>query len=142
MSSYKRYQLPTIYSNGDVLILNTEKGILTRLAEQEIIEQQLLSDIEMYVIVELLENYPEYCPFEVLLSAHTNVALDKCRQQVLWALDEGTIDVVMRPVRNTVSRCRVKLRPFGIGITALLETGYTLTPLARKEARRVTAERY
>jgi hypothetical protein len=140
MGQYKRYHLPTIFSNGDVLILNTGKGILTRLAEQEIIEQQILTDYEMYVIAELFENYPEYCPYEVLLSAQTNESVEKCREQIFSGLELGTFGAIMRPVRNTLSRCLMKLHPFGIEVTSLHETGYVLIPLERKPARRLTAE--
>jgi hypothetical protein len=141
MSQYKRYELPTVL-NGDALILNTEKGILTQLAGEEIKEQQLLTDTEMYLIAELLGIYPDYCPYEVLLSAQSNETLDKCHDRVQWALEEGTIDAVMRPVRNLLSRCRMKLHPFGLEITSLHETGYLLTPIVRKGARRLTPERY
>jgi hypothetical protein len=127
---YKRYQFPTIL-NGDVFILNTRKGILTQLAGDEIKEQQILSEGEMYMLLELFENYPDYCPLEVLLSAQSNEELERCREQVVLALDTGTIDALMRQTRNTLSRCRIKLRPFGMEITALLETGYTLTRLKR-----------
>jgi hypothetical protein len=141
MAHFKRFTMPTLAPEGGIFVLNIEKGILSLLSGEELIEQQLLTDSEMYLISELFAAYPDYCPYEVLLSAMSNESLEKCRQQVLWGLEEGTIDAVMRPVRNLLSRCRMKLHPFGIEITSLHETGYLLTPLKRKEARRATAER-
>lgn len=140
MSHFQRFAMSTLLPEGGSLILNSEKGILSLLTGEELVEQQLLTDSEMYLIAELFAAYPDYCPYEVLLSALTNDSLEKCRKQVMWGLEEGMIDAMMRPVRNLLSRCRMKLQPFGIGITALHETGYTLTPLKRKEARRATPQ--
>ena len=137
---YKTYEFPLLLRENTRLVLNSEKGILSLLAGNDLVEQQVFSASEMYLVAELFGAYPDYCPYEVLLSALTNDSLEKCHKQVMWGLEEGMIDAVMRPVRNLLSRCRMKLQPFGIGITSLYETGYTLTPLKRKEARRSTPQ--
>jgi hypothetical protein len=114
------------------LVLNAEQSILSELAAGELIEQQMLTPSEMYVIEELFKTYPEYCPNEVLLWAMTGRSIEKCQQKVLWGQEEGAIDVVMRPVRNLLGRCRMKLRPFGIQIKSLTNVGYVLIPVKRR----------
>jgi hypothetical protein len=89
----------------------------------------MLSDNEMYVIEELLKTYPEYCPSEILISAMTGQSIEKGQEKVLWAQDEGASDVVMRPIRNLLGRCRLKLHPFGIEIKSLTKVGYVLIPI-------------
>jgi len=110
---------------------------LTLLGSETIREQQLLSVSEMAVIEPLLSNYPDYCPYEVVLCAMTGRSLEKCRERVLWELEEGEVNAVMRPVRNLLGRCRLKMRPFGIEIRSMIHIGYLLVPLRRKVQDRV-----
>jgi hypothetical protein len=37
--------------------------------------------------------------------------------------------VVVRPIRNLLSRCRMKLHPFGIEIKSLTTVGYVIIPV-------------
>ena len=133
----KEFPLNPLLPKKKRLILNYDQGILSLVAEEEILEQQLLSPSEMYVIEALLKNYPEYCPYEVVLSAMTGKSIEQCREKVLWGLEEGAVDVVMRPVRNLLGRCRMKLRPFGIEIKSIVHMGYLLVPLKRKSGARI-----
>jgi hypothetical protein len=50
----------------------------------------------------------------------------RARQRLQEALDYGTWDHEMRPVRNVLSRARLKLKSFGIDVLSILETGYML----------------
>ena len=134
---FKCFQLHPLLPETNQLILNYDQGILSLVTGEEILEQQLLSPSEMYVIDALLKNYPEYCPYEIVLSSMTGKSVDACREKVLWGLEEGTVDVVMRPVRNLLGRCRMKLRPFGIEVKSLVHMGYLLVPLKRKAGTRV-----
>jgi hypothetical protein len=134
---FKNFQLQPLLAEPNHLILNYDQGILSLVTREEILEQQLLSPSEMYVIDALLKNYPEYCPYETVLSAMTGKSVDACREKVLWGLEEGTVDVVMRPVRNLLGRCRMKLRPFGIEVKSLVHMGYLLVPLRRKSGTRI-----
>jgi hypothetical protein len=68
----------------------------------------------------------------------TGKSIDQCREKVLWGIEEGTVDVVMRPVRNLLGRCRMKLRPFGIEVKSIVHMGYLLVPLKRKSGTRVS----
>ncbi len=127
---FRHYSLRSL-TGTHLLVINADQAVLSALAEGEIVEQQVLTSSEMYVIEELFKTYPEYCPNEVLLSAMTGKSIDQCQEKVLWGLEEGTADVVMRPVRNLLARCRMKLRPFGIEIKSLVNLGDVLVPLKR-----------
>ncbi|HET8851381.1 MAG TPA: hypothetical protein VFN02_02565, partial [Ktedonobacteraceae bacterium] len=54
----------------------------------------------------------------------------KWYQQVREAQETGSLEEFLRPVRNVLSRTRIKLRVLGIEITGLYETGYVLLPLS------------
>jgi hypothetical protein len=41
----------------------------------------------------------------------------------------------MRPVRNVLSRTRLKVRSFGIEISSILETGYVLMVLPERKQK-------
>lgn len=125
---FRAYELGSLLP-GNRLILNHDQGILSLLTGEEILEQQILTPNEMYVIEELFKTYPEYCPSEVLISAMTGQSIERCQEKVLWGLEEGAADVVMRPIRNLLSRCRMKLHPFGIEIKSLTTVGYVLIPV-------------
>jgi len=46
---------------------------------------------------------------------------------------EGIWDQEMRPVRNVLSRARLKMRAFRIEISSILETGYILMMLSERK---------
>jgi hypothetical protein len=95
---------------------------------------QLFTASEWALLGALLSQYPDFCPYEVLLahfhyySAVTEQKIERMREQLSEAQEEGTWDVLMRPARNVLSRVRIKLRSFGVAIVPLLETGYLLQP--------------
>jgi hypothetical protein len=102
------------------LALNTTLGTLSHLVCQNsrphmLMEQQFTTS-EICVLMPLLEAYPYYCPYEVLLA---NFNTGRATEAGIW-------DQEMRPVRNVLSRTRLKTRAFGIEISSILETGYIL----------------
>ena len=127
---------------GQRLAVQEETSLLALLSlDQEgqpvLVAVQLFTQTEWSLLSALLQQYPNYCPYEVLLAHFTYTTpterqIELLRQQLYAAKDEGSWDLVMRPARHTLSRVRFKLRPFGIGIVSLLELGYTLLP-AKKE---------
>jgi|SRR5450755_2200908 len=128
---FTTYALSSILPDGDVLTLDSDQGILSQLHECNIIEQQLLSPSEMYVVEALLKNHPNYSPYEMVLSAMTGKSVEKCRERVNWGLDNTAVDVVMRPVRNLLGRVRMKLNPFGVQVKSIVNMGYMLVHTGR-----------
>jgi hypothetical protein len=88
----------------------------------------------MYVLLALLESYPQYCPYEVLRAAITDEVLSRARTSVHRAIEHKTLDRSMKPIRNILSRCRAKLHTFGIDVRSIHAEGYILTALRTKDA--------
>jgi hypothetical protein len=134
-NTIRYFSLQDSYPAGHILVLNISSGTLSYLYREDerarLMIQQQFTFSEMSLLLPLLGSYPHYCPHEVIF-AHfynsnvTEPVLMRYRQRLQDALDAGTWDQEMRPLRNVLSRVRVKLRPFGISITSILETGYML----------------
>src|SRR6266567_2102941 len=126
------------------LALQPDLGLVARLyADTEGVPRlqhvQWFTPIEMALVLALVEQYPHYCPYEVLLAHFTSThvserVIERMREQAYEARESGEWDVLMRPMRNVLSRVRLKLRPFGIEIVSLVEVGYALVP-ARQRGR-------
>ena len=137
------FSLQGLLPAGHTLALNTTLGTLSHLiVKQErpymVMEQQFTTN-EISILMPLLESYPYYCPYEVLLASFSNgsvsdALVERYRQRLQDAQEAGVWDQEMRPVRNTLSRTRFKTRTFGIEISAILETGYILMLTPRLQA--------
>ena len=136
---FRFFSLPQVLPEGHVLVLNTHPYslstfVLTQLKAEVygLVAQEVLTELEMYVLVALLESYPHYCPYEVLRAAVTDEILSHARTTVHRAVEHKTLDRSMKPIRNILSRCRAKLRTFGIDIRSIHAEGYILTALRPK----------
>src|SRR6516164_6076632 len=128
------------------LVLNRKLGTLSYLSKgtdhPRLVMQQQFTTSELSLLLPLLELYPDYCPYEVMFASFyngtiTEETVELCRQRLYEALERGTWDQQLRPLRNVLSRTRMKLRAFGIDISSILETGYILIINARPDAREI-----
>lgn len=133
---FRFYSLPNLLPEGHVLVLNTHPYslstfVLTQLSEEVhgLTAQEVLTELEMYVLIALLESYPQYCPYEVLRAAITDEVVNHARITVHRAVEHKTLNRSMKPIRNILSRCRAKLHAFGIDIRSIHAEGYILTTL-------------
>jgi hypothetical protein len=133
---FRFYVLPNLLPEGHVLVLNTHPYslstfVLTELSGEVhgLVAQEVLTELEMYVLIALLESYPQYCPYEVLRAAITDEVVNHARVTVHRAVEHKTLNRSMKPIRNILSRCRAKLQVFGIDIRSIHAEGYILTPL-------------
>lgn len=129
------FSLQGLLPTGHTLALNTSLGTLSLLVCKQdrphMLSEQQFTTSEICVLMPLLESYPYYCPYEVLLASFnsgriTESTVERCRQRLQDAQEAGVWDQEMRPVRNVLSRTRLKTRTFGIEISSILETGYIL----------------
>ncbi|TMD44692.1 MAG: hypothetical protein E6I93_17890 [Chloroflexi bacterium] len=139
------YSLEELLPAGQTLALNVLLGTLSLIAYDiempypRMMAEQQFTLSELSLLLPLLNSHPHYCPYEVLLASfnHRTVSdatIERCRRQLHEAQLEGVWDQEMRPVRNVLSRTRLKMRTFGIEIASILETGYVLMRLsARKQ---------
>ncbi len=129
---------------GHVLALNMPLGTVSLIAPHPgqpyplLAGEQQFTASEMSLVLPLLQSYPHYCPYEVLLAGFnygkvTEKGIEKARQHLHAALEEGIWDQEMRPVRNVLSRARLKLRALGIDAVSILETGYVLMRLSERK---------
>jgi hypothetical protein len=138
-AAIRTLDLPDLLPAEHRLALADEIGLAALVAlDQErrprLVAVQLFTASEWALLAALLSEYPDFCPYEVMLAhfhyytAVTEQKIERMREHLSEAQEEGTWDVLMRPVRNVLSRVRSKLRSFGIAIVPLLETGYLLQP--------------
>lgn len=128
--------LPAAYT----VALNTTLGTLSCMAcrneQPQLIKQQQFTRSELSLLLPLLQSFPYYCPYEELFASFYNSNLSPftislARQQLQRALERGTWEQEMRPLRNVLSRTRLKLQQLGLNITSILETGCMLMAVPR-----------
>ena len=134
---FRFFRLPKLLPEGHVLVLNTHSYslstfVLTELSAEGygLVAQEVLTELEMYVLLALLESYPHYCPYEELLTAITNDMPARALAIVNSAIESRTLNSEMKSIRNTLSRLRAKLQAFGIGIRSIHAEGYMLAALS------------
>jgi len=136
------FSLQGLLPVGHSLALNTTIGTLSHLVCKQdrphMLTEQQFTTSEICVLMPLLESYPYYCPYEVLVASFntgrvTDTAVERCRERLQEAQEAGIWDQEMRPVRNVLSRTRLKTRAFGIEISSILETGYILMYMPNKQ---------
>lgn len=137
---FSSYSLTGLIPENHALVLDHALRVLTQFQTVDqartIVEQQQFTDQEWELLCALIETYPYYCPFACLLAAKEGKSLKRCEQVVNRALDEGDINEVMKPVRNILSRVRLKMHCFSIDIKSMIETGYMLLPDEQHAAAR------
>jgi len=85
----------------------------------EIIAQRHFSPNGMRVLVPLLQAYPHYCPYDVLLASLGSLSLDEARRQMqdFW-------EIAIRPVRRAINSLKAGLRDFGFQVRSNWSAGY------------------
>ncbi len=131
---------------GHTLVLNIRLGTLSYLSRgidrPRLEMQQQFTSSELSLLRPLLELYPHYCPYEVMFASFyngtiTDEMVEQYRQRLYEALEADIWDQQLRPIRNVLSRTRIKLRPFGIDISSILETGYILMLAPRLKSEEI-----
>lgn len=132
--------LPDMLLAHQKLALNLETRVLSLLSEgPQIVVQKQFSVNEMNVLLPILEYFPHYCPYEVLLShiisnTVTAKTIDSCRRLLQDARRNGTCQQELRPVRRAISSLRNKLLEFHLGVSNIRERGCSLTGLSTSES--------
>ena len=141
------FSLQGLLPRDQTLVRNSMLGTLAHLTLKQdrpyLLMEQQFTATESCVLLPLLEAYPYYCPYEVLLAGLTSgrlteATIARCRERLQEAQEAGVWDHEMRPVRNVLSRTRFKTRAFGLEIASIVETGYMLMSGGRSS---ITQER-
>jgi hypothetical protein len=137
-SKITHLSLQGLLPTGYTLALNRETRTLSLLADGPLlVTEQQFSENELRLIVPILESFPHYCSYEVLLANLTSntvtpVTLARCRQRLEEAQMNGTWQQELRPVRRALSSIRGKLNSFNLSISNIRERGCSLTSLRTK----------
>jgi hypothetical protein len=123
------FTLSPLLPANHILVLNPAMHTATLLdsdrgGEVHIAQQQHFSPNGMGVLVPLLQAYPHYCPYEVLLTNLCPLSLEECREQLREASE-----MALRPVRRAVSSILPALRSFGLQVRSLRGAGYLIEAL-------------
>lgn len=127
------FSLQDFLPAGQRLVLHRETRTLSLIEEgPRLLEQQVFSDKELRVILAILEVFPHYCPYEVLLAcvtrpATTELTVKQCRRRLQESHERGTWYQDMKPLRRVLSTLRPKLQAFRLEISTLRERGCSLT---------------
>jgi hypothetical protein len=123
---------------GQTLVLSLGTRTLSLLQEGRMVMDQQFSVNELRLLEPILQAFPHYCPYEVLL-AHLSAmpvtpnTVARCRQRLLEAQGNGRWQQELRPVRRALSSLRGKLHRFGLEISNVRERGCSLTCLTYVE---------
>jgi len=98
--------------------------------EAHILAQQHFSPNGMRVLVPLLQAYPHYCPYEVLLASLFSYTPDEARVQL-----QGHWDSTIRPVRRAMNSLVPGLRAFGLQVRSIRSGGYLIEALSARKLR-------
>jgi len=128
------FSLQGILEPQHSLAIDRKTGLIALLASREghssLEASVLLTSSELCILFPLLESYPYYCPYDVLLASlsdqPTEQDITRAKERLEDAIDKGTWNSEMRPVRNVLSRTRIKIRALGITILSIIEVGYIL----------------
>lgn len=129
------FSLHGLLPEGQKLALHLEVHTLSLLGEgPELLKQQLFSDSEFRVLKAVLEAFPYYCPYEVLLASITHhsanlTTITQSRQRLQEAQKRGEWRQELRPIRRALSSLRNKLHIFSLEISIVREGGCCLTRL-------------
>lgn len=96
-----------------------------------LLRDQQFTMAETSVLLPLLRAYPTFCPYEVL-HAHftydvvTQQHIAESQQRLAEAVQDGDTETFMRPLRNILSRTRLKLKVFHLDIVTIQAVGCLL----------------
>jgi hypothetical protein len=135
--------LEHVLPDRDVLAIHRDRGFVAILTcsdqEPQMIAAQFFPPTEMAALMPLVVSHPAYCPNEYLLASFSGGTaeqdIEKARNRLLRAKERGEWDALMRPMRNALSRVRIKLNSLKIDVRSIFETGYLLRPYSGAEQR-------
>jgi len=124
--------LEGLFPANQTLVVNPAKRTATLFShtpgrKPKIVAQHQFSPNGMRVLVPLLQAYPHYCPYDVLLASLGSMSLDDARRQMqdMWA-------IAIRPVRRTITGLKGGLRDFGLQVRSIWSAGYLVEARSAK----------
>ena len=121
--------LPELLPANHTLVVNPVKRVLVMWYDEPGIEPRRvtienISPSGIRVLIPLLQAYPKDCPYDILLTHLYPMPVEAVRSQLQEARE-----TTMRPLRRAMSTINADLRPFGLQVTSVRNTAYTLKRL-------------
>ena len=125
------------FGGGMHFAINHTLGTITVLTVRDgkplVIGETQLAESELLLFLVLLDNHPSYSPYEHLYAVFTwgnanEQNINAARQVIHTAIEESNLEMLMRPLRNLISRLRLHVKAIGINVASVSETGYMLLP--------------
>ena len=121
--------LPELLPANHTLVVNPVKRILIMLydepgGEAQRVKMQNISPSGIRVLIPLLQAYPKHCPYDILLTHLYPMPVEAVQKQLREARE-----MTMRPLRRAISTINADLHPFGLQVTSVRNTAYTLKRL-------------
>ncbi len=117
--------LPELLPANHTLVVNPVKRIVILFYEEPgegvRSREQVFTPSAMRILIPLLQAYPHSCPYEILLTHLYPMPVEEVRKQLQEARE-----TTMRPLRRAISTIRADLHPFGLKVTSLRNSAYTL----------------
>ncbi len=118
--------LPELLPANHTLVVNPVKRIVVLLYDEpdggaSSVKEQNISPSGIRILIPLLQAYPHSCPYEILLTHLYPMPVEAVRKQLQEARE-----TTMRPLRRAISTIRADLHPFGLKVTSLRNSAYTL----------------
>jgi hypothetical protein len=137
--------LEQVLPEGVMFAVHRELGFAATLTynghSPQMTAAQFFTPVEMATLLPLLFSHPAYCPNEYLLASFsggtTEADIERARIRLLREKERGNWDMMMRPMRNALSRVRHKLNTLQIDVRSIFETGYVLLPYTYGQYRRL-----
>ncbi len=127
-----RLTLDGLLATNQTLVVNPSIRTVTLFSytsdgEAHIIAQQQFSPNGMRVLIPLLQAYPHYCPYDVLLASLCSLSLDEARRQLqnMWV-------IAIRQVRRAINSLKAGLHALGLQVRTILSAGYLVETLTKK----------
>ena len=122
--------LPGLLPENHVLVLNPEKRIVVLLhnkpdGETRSVREQTFTPSAMRILITLLQAYPHYCRYEVLLAQLYPISVEEGRRRFQEAREP-----TMRPLRRAIGSLTAALQPFGLRVCSIRRVGFVLQRLA------------
>lgn len=139
---FLHFSLQDMLPASHTLVLSSTSGVFSYVFCPDnlprLVLQQQFTNSELAILLPLLKLFPHYCPYEVIFARFyngqvTDQIVEQSRLHLQAAFEEGRWDQEMKPIRNVLSRVRLKLRDFGLAISSILETGYILRVVSLPE---------
>jgi hypothetical protein len=126
-----RFPLEGLLPADQTLVLNLSMRTATLFSapadgEAQVLSQQRFTPNGIRVLLPLLEAYPRYCPYDVLVASLLSLTLAQARQML-----RDSWEVAMRPVRRAISGIMDGLHALGLSVRSLRKAGYVLEALTR-----------